>query len=123
MPAIKTRNLNIHYRQSGDGEIPIVFLHGNYASSRWWLPQLERLPSHVQAFAPDLRGCGSHKNITRPLKKENEQLTIQVLSDDLDEFISTLDLENPILIGHSLGGVIATEYALRHPGSIRGLLL
>jgi pimeloyl-ACP methyl ester carboxylesterase len=41
----------------------------------------------------------------------------------LAKFISALKLENPILIGHSLGGVIATEYALRNQDKVRGLLL
>ena len=98
-------------------------MHGNYASSRWWLPQFERLPPNVQAYAPDLRCCGSPDGITQPLKSKYDQLTIQDLSSDLAEFIITLNLENPILIGHSLGGVIATDFALRYPNSIRGLLL
>jgi branched-chain amino acid transport system permease protein len=123
MPTIRTKNLNIQYRQAGGGDIPLVFLHGNYASSRWWLPQFERLPPILQAFAPDLRGCGTPEGITQPLEQQDGRLNIHDLSTDLAEFISALNLENPILIGHSLGGVIATDYALRYPGSVRGLLL
>ncbi len=100
-----------------------MFMHGNYASSRWWLPQFERLPTNVRAFAPDLRGCGSTQGLTRTLKQTSSPPTISDLSTDLAEFIATLNLQNPILIGHSLGGVIATDYAVRFPGSICGLLL
>lgn len=123
MPTIKIENLNIQYRQAGSGDIPLVFVHGNYASSRWWLPQFERLPPNVQAFAPDLRGCGTPDGITQTQKQQDGRITIQDLSNDLEKFIITLNLENPILIGHSLGGVIAMDFALRYPNSIRGLLL
>lgn len=123
MPSIETQTLTIQYRQAGDGNIPLVFLHGNYASSRWWLPQMERLPQDVQAYAPDLRGCGTSQGKTLPLKRTNGQLTIQDLANDLAEFITVLNLKNPILVGHSLGGVVATEYSLRYPDTVRGLLL
>ncbi len=123
MPSIETSKLNIQYRQAGSGKIPLVFIHGNYASSRWWLPQLERLPPNVQAFAPDLRGCGNSQGITRPLQQPNGQIDIRDLANDLAEFISALNLNNPILVGHSLGGVVATDYALRYTDSVRGLLL
>ncbi len=123
MPTIETSNLNIQYRKAGEGDVPLVFVHGNYASSRWWLPQFGRLPIDVQAFAPDLRGCGTSQGKTLPLRKENGQLSIQDLANDLAEFISALNLNNPILVGHSLGGVVATDFTLRHPSIVRGLLL
>jgi branched-chain amino acid transport system permease protein len=120
---ITTQHLKIQYRQAGSGEIPLVFLHGNYASSRWWLPQLERLPENTRGYAPDLRGCGSSTGITQIQGGKTKPLTIQNLANDLAEFITELHIKNPILIGHSLGGVIATEFALRYPGALRGLIL
>jgi branched-chain amino acid transport system permease protein len=123
MQTIKTRNLNIQYRQAGKGPIKLIFIHGNYASSRWWLPQLARIPPGIQAFAPDLRGCGAPKRITHPLKPSDGILSIKDLRMDLAEFISQLNIKNPILVGHSLGGIIATDYALKYQDQIRGLLL
>lgn len=123
MQSIQTPNLTIRYRQAGSGSQALVFVHGNYASSRWWLPQLERLPPNVQAFAPDLRGCGSPQGITLPNKEDHNQISIEDLSDDLAEFISALKIEDPIVVGHSLGGIVATDYALRYPDSVRGMLL
>jgi len=123
MASIKTQTLNIQYRRAGEGAQTLIFLHGNYASSRWWLPQLERLPPNVQAFAPDLRGCGNPQGVSLSTKEKKGQISIQDLSNDLAEFISALNLKNLILIGHSLGGVVATDYTLRNLNSVCGLLL
>ena len=123
MPAIQTKNLVVQYRQAGAGSRVLVFLHGNYASSRWWLPQFERLPADTRAYAMDLRGCGSSEGLTRPLKRSRKGLTIADLARDLAEFIDALGIEDPILVGHSLGGVVATEYAIRYGPTVSGLVL
>jgi pimeloyl-ACP methyl ester carboxylesterase len=121
---VETPHLRVHYRQGGEGSGTLVFVHGNYASSRWWVPQLERLPPGFQAFAPDLRGCGSIDGQTQLLQPyHNGQLSIRDLAEDLAEFLSTLNVSAPILVGHSYGGLVVTEFALRYPDSLRGLVL
>ncbi len=122
MPSITTTDLTIHYRRAGNGDQPVVFLHGNFASSRWWVPQLERIPSCATGFAPDLRGCGGEEGRTE-CHQSTTKLTVDALSSDLEEFIDALKLKRPILVGHSLGGVIVTDYALRHPDQVGGLVL
>ena len=123
MESIETANLNIQYRQAGTGEIPLVFLHGNYASSRWWIPQLEIIPQNTRAYAPDFRGCGSQNAITKLKKQPGAPLSISDLAKDLHEFLTALNIQRPVLIGHSLGGVVATEFALRYADSVRCLVL
>jgi branched-chain amino acid transport system permease protein len=118
VPVIVTSDLKIHYRQGGQGKQPLVFVHGNYASSRWWVPQLERLPEGARGYALDLRGVGGSR--ASPPRRE---LTIGDLASDLGQFLDALRLNDPILVGHSLGGVIVTEYALRRPNTTRGLVL
>lgn len=122
VPMIETPDLAIHYRTSGQGDQALVFVHGNYASSRWWVPQLERIPSCLHAYAPDLRGCGGREGQTRA-HPATKTLSIRDLADDLEQFITALGLANPILVGHSLGGMIVTEYALAHPEDVRGMVL
>lgn len=122
MPIIATPDLSIRYREAGTGEQALVFLHGNYASSRWWVPQLERVPDCIHAFAPDLRGCGGREGRTEPQARLS-RLSIRDLANDLDLFIHALGIQAPILVGHSLGGVIATQYAVEHPQEIRALVL
>ncbi len=119
---IRTPDLSIHYRQAGDGDQAIIFLHGNYASSRWWLPQLKRIPECIHAYAPDLRGCGGRDGKTE-FHRSLDGLSVNDLVSDLDQFIDALRIKRPILVGHSFGGVIATDYALSHPDDVRGLVL
>lgn len=123
MDSIITENLNIQFRQGGGGAIPVVFIHGNYASSRWWQPQLERLPITLRGIAPDLRGCGSPRRTTQVIQKETGQLTIQNLSDDIFDLVSALELDKVFLVGHSLGGIIAVDFALRYPDNLLGIIL
>jgi pimeloyl-ACP methyl ester carboxylesterase len=121
---VETPHLRVHFRRAGQGPETLVFVHGNYASSRWWAPQLERLPPGFQAFAPDLRGCGGIAGQTQLLQpRQNGRLSVRALADDLAEFLDALGVTACILVGHSFGGLVATEYACRYTGSVRGLVL
>ena len=116
MPFIKTQSLNIHYEQAGTGEKTLLLVHGNFASWRWWRPLLDRLPSNWSAYAPDLRGCGD-------TDKPVDGYTIPQLADDLYNFTTEMKLPAFHLIGHSLGGAVALQFALNHPEQIRTLTL
>jgi pimeloyl-ACP methyl ester carboxylesterase len=121
---VDTPRLRIHYRTAGEGTRTLVFIHGNYASSRWWIPQLERLPQDYHAFAPDFRGCGSSTGRTKLLQPHrNGRLTIHNLADDLTEFLEALKVSAPIIVAHSFGGLVALEYVVRHQDQVRGLVL
>lgn len=121
MPIVNVANLKIHYRTAGSGGTTIVFLHGNYASSRWWVPLLENLPEGYRALAPDLRGCGGREG--RTTRGGIRKLTIQDLANDLAGFLNALDIPQAAIVGHSLGGQIATTYAIQHPEKVRALIL
>jgi pimeloyl-ACP methyl ester carboxylesterase len=93
-----------------------VLLHGNFASWRWWQPVLTRLPAHYRAYAADMRGCGDSE---RPGFGHN----IEMLVNDVHAFVSSLGLGPVHLIGHSLGGAVALQFALDHPESVQSLVL
>jgi branched-chain amino acid transport system permease protein len=121
---VETPHLRVHYLRGGQGQEKLVFVHGNYASSRWWNPQLERLPPGFQGFAPDLRGCGGSDGKTQKLQSQRDgRLSIRDLADDLAEFIGALKISAPILVGHSFGGLVVIDYALRNQESVRGIVL
>lgn len=121
MPFVQTANLRVHYQVAGSdaaesGDATLLLLHGNFASWRWWQPVLTRLPAHYRAYAPDMRGCGDSE---RPGFGHN----IEMLVNDVHAFVSSLDLGPVHLVGHSLGGAVALQFALDHPELVRSLVL
>jgi pimeloyl-ACP methyl ester carboxylesterase len=123
MPYVEIPSIKIHYRTAGTGDTPIVFLHGNYASSRWWEPVLESLPDGYRAYAPDLRGCGSREDHSTRNGMWTRKLSIQDLAGDLNGFLSTLGIETAAILGHSFGALVATTFAIRHPENVSALVL
>jgi pimeloyl-ACP methyl ester carboxylesterase len=91
-------------------------VHGNWASSTWWEPVLERLPAGRHAYAPDLRGRGRTQG-------PPSDLSIPSLASDVLAFADALALDRFDLVGHSLGSCVAMELALRHPERLRSLVV
>jgi len=116
MPFVDAPGLKIHYEASGGGKTVLVFLHGNFGSWRWWQPVLKRLPEDYRAYALDLRGCGE---TGRP----GTGHSVEQLASDLYEFSRGLGLPVFHLVGHSLGGAVAMQFALEHPEMVRSMLL
>ncbi|MBX3052205.1 MAG: alpha/beta hydrolase [Caldilineaceae bacterium] len=117
MPTITTPRLRFHYRTHGDPDgLPMLLLHGSFASSRWWEPFFAILPDEIYAIAPDLRGCGGSGHSA-------DGYEIQEQAADVAAFADALGLEDFDLVGHSSGGAIAIEYALAHPARLHSLIL
>jgi pimeloyl-ACP methyl ester carboxylesterase len=117
MPTIETTRIQFHYRTHGDRDgLPMLLLHGNFATSRWWEPFFAILPDSIYAIAPDLRGCGGST-------KSTDGYTIQEQAEDVAAFIDALGLEDFDLVGHSSSGAIAIEYALQNMHRLRSLIL
>jgi len=117
MPYLATPHLHFHYRVHGapDG-LPMLFLHGSFASSRWWEPLFAVLPDEIYAIAPDLRGCGQSD-------KPASGYTIEAQAADLWAFVATLGWRNFDLVGHASGAAIAVEFALQHSAYLSTLAL
>ena len=116
MPFISLSRLTMHYEQVGSGETVFVFLHGNFASWRWWQPLLQHLPDGYCAYVPELRGFGDTDH-------PPEGYTIEQLAQDIDEFVTALHLPVFHLVGHSLGGAVALQFTLYHPTLVHTLML
>ena len=95
----------------------VVFIHGSALRTDLWHYQMEGLGGHRLIFY-DLRGHG----LSQP---KGEELTIQRLVDDLEAVIEDSGLEEVVMVGHSVGGMIALEYCRRNPetlaSQVRGL--
>jgi long-chain acyl-CoA synthetase len=95
----------------------IVFLHGYGGQALQWKYQLDEFSRSNRLIALDLRGHGKSD-------KPNANYYMVNLVEDLDLALAQLDVENKfLLVGHSFGGAIATEYAIAHPENISHLIL
>ncbi len=104
-------------REEGTGP-PVLFLHALGASSRYFAGRLGPLPATYHCVMPDLLGFGRSP-------KPNIAYTIE---DHLSALHRTLDrlsltAQPMVMIGHSLGAILAAEYAARYPAHVRGLVL
>jgi pimeloyl-ACP methyl ester carboxylesterase len=100
----------------GDHAQPLILLHGIGSRGISWLPILEPLSARFQLVVPDLRGHGD----------SDKPSTGYLVSDyvaDLDALIAALRLRRPVIVGHSLGALIALAWAARHPDEAAGIVL
>jgi proline iminopeptidase len=84
----------------------------------YFLPELDRLAGSFRLLYYDQRGRGRSAGGVRP-----EDVTLRSEVEDLDRVRSNLGLESIAVLGHSWGGVLAMEYAIRHPDRVSQLLL
>lgn len=113
---VKGEMLRLAYLyRAGQGR-PIVFLHGMGSSRLAFLPLLDRLSLKVPAFALDLPGFGGSS-----LPRQRQALLDYVYA--VRAFSWTLGIRRPILVGHSFGGMVAAETAIRYPDDVAGVLL
>jgi pimeloyl-ACP methyl ester carboxylesterase len=96
----------LQFERSGEGT-PVVLVHGITESRRSWDPLLERLASSHDVIAVDLRGHGESE-VMGPYD-------VITLASDVHEVVEALRIEKPLLIGHSLGGTVASVYAAMYP--------
>jgi pimeloyl-ACP methyl ester carboxylesterase len=94
---------------------PIVCLHGHPGNRRCMSVFTDSLSQRFRTISPDLRGYGRSRT-TSPF-------TMSDHLDDLTALLESLGIEDCILLGWSLGGILAMELALRHPQRITGLIL
>ena len=91
----------------------LVLLHHFGGSGQQWLPVISRLESRFRCVAPDLRGFGRSRPGARP--------TVEAMADDLA--VLTGRLPRFTLVGHSMGGKVALEFAARRPAGLERLVL
>jgi pimeloyl-ACP methyl ester carboxylesterase len=107
----------VHLLDIGTGTgAPIVLLHG--LGGRWqnWLENIPRLAQHRRVVAIDLPGFGRSQ---MPV----EQISIAGYARTVERVCDLLELQMPQIVGNSMGGLVALEFALRHPTLASGLVL
>lgn len=114
---IRAAGLHLHGVSSGRGGPPLLLLHGYLSSTSIWSAATSRLAEEVRTVAIDLPGCGYSE---RPLDAPYD---LPWLADAVLAAMDALDLDRPVLGGHSFGAALALHLAARVPNRIAGLLL
>lgn len=108
--------IDMHYFRTGGNKSPVVLLHGLMTSGICWTPVARVLEKDYDVIMPDARGHGNSGVPDQGYLYEN-------LAADVVSLIDALDLVNPVLVGHSMGGMTAAVVASRNPKRLRGLIL
>jgi branched-chain amino acid transport system permease protein len=107
---------NIFYLKTvGSEGIPVVFVHGNFASSTWFEPSLEILPQRFKGYAIDLPSFGRSDRL--------EEISIDNYANYVIDFILKMEPDGVVLVGHSLGGAVAQSVVTKRPDLIDRVVL
>lgn len=107
----------IHVSVKGAGT-PCFLLHGGPGmDSSYFFPYLDSLSDIFQLHAIDLRGCG------RAPRLERSQYTLEAMLQDLENYRQQQGFTKVVVLGHSFGGMLALEYALKCPQAVQALIL
>jgi len=115
----------VHYAERGErrpGRTSAVLIHGAGASSAIWLMALARVARTAHAVAIDLPGHGPSA-VDGAALDGSRGLTLGRYRDAVGELAGALCLGPSLLVGHSLGALVAIEAALAWPDKVRGLVL
>ena len=117
---IDTPRLSTYVLESGSSTgVPVVFIHGNVSSSRFFEETLAVLDPKYHALAPDLRGFGRSEAAA-----VDATLGLRDFSDDVSALISTTLSGQPAhLVGWSMGAGVVMQYTIDHPESVASLTL
>lgn len=107
--------MKLFYRNFGSGQ-PLIVLHGLFGISDNWIPFGKLMAQkNFNVFTPDLRNHGQSPH--------SDTFNYQSMLQDLTDFINDNKINNPIILGHSMGGKIAMHYALENPSKVNKLII
>src|SRR5260370_39720302 len=113
---VRAGDLTFHYLQWGEQGSPIICAHGITANAFCFQALADELSSTHRVFAYDLRGRGDSD-------KPESGYSLSIHANDLAEIIDALELDRPVIMGHSLGAMIALYFAAHHPENLSKLVL
>ncbi len=117
MKALNRDGVNLCFEIATGPLTPILFVHGWCCDHTYFAPQFDHFAAcgHT-VLTVDLRGHGESG-------KPRQEYSVAVFSDDLAWIAGQLKLERLILVGHSMGGVVAFDFAVRHPDLAKAIVM
>ena len=111
--------VQLHYSDEGNrlDSTPLLLIHGTSSSLRTWDGVTAQLKNQYRIIRFDLPGFG----LTGP--NPNHDYSTRYYNEVIDSLLRALQISRVIIVGNSLGGAIATQYAIYQPAKVRGLVL
>lgn len=106
--------MKLEYQRTGEGQ-PLVIIHGLFGSADNWRSLARRFASSYDVIAVDLRNHGH--------SPQSPVHTYPELAADTRELLDTLDIPRAHLLGHSMGGKTAMQFALDYPERVERLII
>jgi pimeloyl-ACP methyl ester carboxylesterase len=116
MPVLARPGGNISYQVNGSGQPPLLLTHGYGAASAMFGPNLAAAETQVVTW--DIRGHGSSESPADP-----ESYSADAALADMAALLAELGISRAVLGGHSLGGYLSLDFALRYPDQVAALVL
>jgi 3-oxoadipate enol-lactonase len=114
--SLKTKDGRFAYEAAGDpNKTPLVFLHGIGGAARAWRGQIAAFGDRYRALAWDMPGYGGSAALP--------SVSIGTLADAVEDFLQAIGGPRPILVGHSIGGMIVQQWLTRHPRTAAAVVL
>lgn len=110
---VKTRRINMYYETYGKGE-PLLIIHGNGGSIKDFLYQIPYFSKNYKVILADSRAQGRSVDSA-------DSLSYEMMADDLNALLDTLNLDSCYVIGWSDGGINGLLLAMRHPEKVKKL--
>jgi esterase len=106
--------MQLYFRKFGSG-CPLIILHGLYGSGDNWLTIGRNLSRYFTVYLVDLRNHGDSPH--------DPVFNYDAMTADLEEFLQTEEIEKTCIMGHSMGGKVAMNFALHHQDQVKKLVI
>jgi pimeloyl-ACP methyl ester carboxylesterase len=113
---INVNGLKARYWAEGDSGPQVLFIHGIGASVEYWHKNIHELSKNYRVLAVDMPGFGKSD-------KPDADYTLEFYSEFLTEFCKVMKCEELVVVGHSLGGGMAMQFAIEHGKRVKKLIL
>ncbi len=108
-------DIALNFTQHGDSGQPLIILHGLFGSARNWQGIARQLADRYKVYALDLRNHG--------LSPHADEMSYPLMAADVLAFMAQHQLDDAIVLGHSMGGKVAMELALSWPDKVSKLII
>jgi esterase len=106
--------MKLFFRESGQGQ-PLIILHGLFGSSDNWFSHAKTFAPFFKVYLVDQRNHGQSPH--------SDEFDYKVLTEDLEEFLTEHSIDQPVILGHSMGGKTAMNFAVKNPDKLSKLVV